>query len=96
MLARKFIRVWADALRRVADVLRGERVASSTSAPDDSRVGRAKSLRGAAPSLRRSERLGLVWDDIDLSRRLLYVRRAKGGRQRVVPIHRALAPLVAA
>ena len=32
----------------------------------------------------------------DLSRRLLYVRKTKGGRQRVVPIHPALAPLFAA
>jgi site-specific recombinase XerD len=43
--------------------------------------------------LRRAELLGLEWDDVDLSRRLLRVRRAKGGRQRVVPIHPALAPL---
>jgi integrase/recombinase XerC len=39
---------------------------------------------------------GSFWDDVDLTRRLLYVRRAKGGRQRVVPIHPALAPLFAA
>jgi site-specific recombinase XerD len=43
--------------------------------------------------LRRSELLGLDWDDIDLSRRLLRVRKAKGGRQRTIPIHPALAPL---
>ncbi|MHB1242050.1 MAG: tyrosine-type recombinase/integrase [Gaiellaceae bacterium] len=48
-------------------------------------------LRGPAPEL-----LGLAWDDVDLSRRLLYVRKAKGGRQRVVPIHPALAPLFGA
>jgi integrase len=45
--------------------------------------------------LRRSELLGLEWDDVDLSRRLLRVRRAKGGRQRTIPIHPALAPLFA-
>jgi site-specific recombinase XerD len=45
--------------------------------------------------LRRSELLGLEWDDIDLSRRLLRVRKAKGGRQRTIPIHPALAPLFA-
>jgi site-specific recombinase XerD len=50
----------------------------------------------AYAGLRRSELLGLAWDDVDLSRRLLYVRKAKGGRQRVVPIHPALAPLFAA
>src|SRR4051812_4324843 len=44
--------------------------------------------------LRRSELLGLDWDDVDLSRRLLKVRRAKGGRQRTIPIPPALAPLV--
>jgi integrase len=49
----------------------------------------------AYAGLRRSELLGLAWDDVDLSRRLLYVRRAKGGRQGVVPIHPALAPLFA-
>ena len=38
----------------------------------------------AYAGLRRSELLGLAWDGVDLSRRLLYVRRAKGGRQRVV------------
>jgi site-specific recombinase XerD len=45
--------------------------------------------------LRRSELLGLEWDDVDLSRRLLRVRKAKGGRQRTIPIHPALAPLFA-
>jgi integrase len=50
----------------------------------------------AYAGLRRSELLGLAWDDVDVSRRLLYVRKAKGGRQRVVPIHPALAPLFAA
>jgi site-specific recombinase XerD len=49
----------------------------------------------AYAGLRRSELLGLEWDDIDLSRRLLRVRRAKGGRQRTIPIHPALAPLFA-
>lgn len=46
--------------------------------------------------LRRSELLGLDWDDVDLSRRLLRVRKAKGGTQRTIPIHPALAPLFAA
>ena len=50
----------------------------------------------AYAGLWRSELLGLAWDDVDLARRLLYVRKAKGGRQRVVPIHPALAPLFAA
>jgi integrase/recombinase XerC len=50
----------------------------------------------AYAGLRRSELLGLEWDDVDLSRRLLRVRRAKGGRQRAIPIHPALAPLFAA
>jgi site-specific recombinase XerD len=45
--------------------------------------------------LRRGELLGLDWDDVDLSRRLLRVRKAKGGRQRTIPIHPALAPLFA-
>ena len=49
----------------------------------------------AYAGLRRSELLGLDWDDVDLSRRLLRVRRAKGGRQRTIPIHAALAPLFA-
>jgi site-specific recombinase XerD len=43
--------------------------------------------------LRRSELLGLDWDDVDLDRRLIRVRNAKGGRQRVVPIHPGLVPL---
>ena len=43
--------------------------------------------------LRRSELLGLDWDDVDLERRVIRVRRAKGGRQRVVPIHPALVAL---
>jgi site-specific recombinase XerD len=47
----------------------------------------------AYAGLRRSELLGLDWDDVDLHRGLLRVRRAKGGRQRVVPIHPALGPL---
>ena len=45
--------------------------------------------------LRRGELLGLDWDDVDLSRRILRVRKAKGGRQRTIPIHPALAPLFA-
>jgi integrase/recombinase XerC len=47
----------------------------------------------AYAGLRRSELLGLDWQDVDLERRLLRVRRAKGGRQRTVPIHPALEPL---
>ena len=43
--------------------------------------------------LRRSELLGLDCDDVDLDRRLIRVRNAKGGRQRVVPIHPGLVPL---
>jgi site-specific recombinase XerD len=45
--------------------------------------------------LRRGEVVGLDWDDVDLSRRLLRIRKAKGGRQRTIPIHPALAPLFA-
>ena len=47
----------------------------------------------AYAGLRRSELLGLDWDDVDLERRLLHIRKAKGGRQRMVPIHPELAPL---
>jgi site-specific recombinase XerD len=47
----------------------------------------------AYAGLRRSELLGLDWADVDLDRRLLKIRKAKGGRQRVVPIHPALEPL---
>lgn len=43
--------------------------------------------------LRRAEILGLDTDDIDLDRRLIRVRNAKGGRQRTVPIHPGLVPL---
>jgi site-specific recombinase XerD len=50
----------------------------------------------AYAGLRRSELLGLEWDDVDLSRRLLRVRKAKGGRQRTIPMHPALAPLFVA
>jgi integrase/recombinase XerD len=46
----------------------------------------------AYAGLRRSELLGLDWDDVDLSRRLLRIRKAKGGRERTLPIHPALAP----
>jgi integrase/recombinase XerD len=45
--------------------------------------------------LRRAEVVGLDWDDVDLARRLLRIRKAKGGRQRTIPIHPALAPLFA-
>jgi len=47
----------------------------------------------AYAGLRHSELLGLDWDDVDVERRLLRVRKAKGGRQRVIPIHPALVPL---
>jgi site-specific recombinase XerD len=46
--------------------------------------------------LRRSELLGLDLDDLDLDRRLIRVRNAKGGRQRVVPVHPGLVPLLLA
>jgi site-specific recombinase XerD len=46
--------------------------------------------------MRRSELLGLDWDDVDLDRRLIRVRNAKGGRQRVVPLHPGLVPLLLA
>ena len=49
----------------------------------------------AYAGLRRSELLGLDWDDVDPERRLIRVRKAKGGRQRTVPIHPALEPLFA-
>jgi site-specific recombinase XerD len=49
----------------------------------------------AYAGLRRSELLGLDWNDVDLSRRLLRIRKAKGGRERTIPIHPALAPLFA-
>jgi integrase len=39
--------------------------------------------------------LGPTGTDVDLERRLLHVRKAKGGRQRVVPIHPVLEPLFA-
>jgi site-specific recombinase XerD len=47
----------------------------------------------AYAGLRRSELLGLDWPDVDLDRRLLKVKHAKGGRQRVLPIHPTLEPL---
>jgi integrase/recombinase XerD len=43
--------------------------------------------------LRRSELLSLDCEDVELGRRLLRMRKAKGGRQRVVPIHPGLVPL---
>ncbi len=46
--------------------------------------------------LRRSELLGLDVYDLDLEQRLIRVRKAKGGRQRVVPIHPGLVPLFVA
>jgi site-specific recombinase XerD len=46
--------------------------------------------------LRRSELLGLDWEDVDLERRLIRVRKAKGGRERVVPLHPGLVPLLLA
>jgi site-specific recombinase XerD len=49
----------------------------------------------AYAGLRRSELLGLEWDDVDLARRLLRVRKAKGGSQRTIPIHPALVALFA-
>jgi site-specific recombinase XerD len=47
----------------------------------------------AYAGLRRSELLGLDIEDLDLAQRLVRVRKAKGGRARVVPLHPALVPL---
>ena len=47
----------------------------------------------AYAGLRRSELLAVDWDDVDLDRRLVRVRKAKGGRQRMLPLHPALEPL---
>jgi site-specific recombinase XerD len=43
--------------------------------------------------LRRSELLGLDCEDVDLNRRLIRVRKAKGSRERAVPIHPGLVAL---
>lgn len=40
--------------------------------------------------LRRREMVYLAWKDVDLKAGLVYVRRGKGGKQRVVPIHAKL------
>lgn len=40
-------------------------------------------------------KIELDWEDVDLSRRLLRIQKAQGGRQRTIPIHPALAPLFA-
>ena len=48
----------------------------------------------AYAGLRRSELLGLDIEDLDLAQRLVRVRKAKGGRARVVPLHPVLVPLV--
>jgi integrase/recombinase XerC len=48
----------------------------------------------AFAGVRRSELLGLDWDDVNLERRTLCIRSAKGGRPRTLPLHPALAPLV--
>src|SRR4051794_10550814 len=48
----------------------------------------------AYAGVRRSELLGIDVEDLDLAQRLLRVKKAKGGRQRVVPMHPALVPLV--
>ncbi|HEV7942469.1 MAG TPA: tyrosine-type recombinase/integrase [Solirubrobacteraceae bacterium] len=47
----------------------------------------------AYSGLRRAEIIGLDLDDVDLDRRLIRVRKAKGGKERVVPIHPGLLPL---
>lgn len=47
----------------------------------------------AYAGLRRSELRGVDWDGVDLGRRLIRGRFAKGSRQRVVPIHPGLVPL---
>ncbi len=47
----------------------------------------------AYSGLRRSELIGLDCEDVELERRLIRVRNAKGGRDRVVPIHPGLVPL---
>lgn len=47
----------------------------------------------AYSGLRRAEIIGLDLDDVDLDRRLIRVRKAKGGKERVVPIHPGLIPL---
>jgi site-specific recombinase XerD len=62
------------------------------------KVQRDRLLLGlfAYGGLRRSELLGLDCDDVDLDRRLIRVREAKGGHQRVVPIHPGLVPLLLA
>ena len=50
----------------------------------------------AYSGLRRAEIIGLDIDDVDLDRRLLRVGKAKGDKERVVPIHPGLVPLFVA
>jgi site-specific recombinase XerD len=72
-----------------------DRIRRATVKIGDHRVERDRLLLAlfAYAGLRRAELLGLDWEDVDLQRRLIRVRRAKGGRQRVVPVHPALVPL---
>lgn len=48
-------------------------------------------LLGAHAGLRVSEMLGLRWDDVDLGRRQITVRKGKGGKPRTVAMSRSLA-----
>jgi len=90
--------------RQESDWLTGEEFAALLDAaehPARGRPGLAECdqlvlLTLAMTGLRRSELLGLDCDDVDLDRRLIRVRNAKGGRQRVVPIHPGLVPLLVA
>lgn len=45
--------------------------------------------------LRRSELVGLQMADVDLQRGIITVIEGKGMKDRVIPIHRRLAPILA-
>ena len=44
--------------------------------------------------LRQGEVLNLTWDNVDLSRRLIHVELAKGGKRRTVPMNDVVAALL--
>jgi len=80
-----------DELGAVLTLLDTEIAAASPAAQTMARYDKALILLGAHAGLRVSEMLDLRWDDLDVPRRTIVVRRGKGGKRRDVAMSASLA-----
>ncbi len=80
-----------DELHAILRVLDEEIVTATPAAQTMGRYDKVLILLGAHAGLRAAEMMQLRWDDVDLSRRTIIVRKGKGGKRRTVVMSSSLA-----